>query len=142
MKIPTPNARPSLLLCACSALGLFAGCSSTDSHLVSAPPPPTPVLTTTVATPIIVTTPEALTPTGTYTAVVVTQVPPTAIVEARVAQPSSRHAWVPGYWTWRDSQYQWMGGHWEIPPFANAAWNAPTWAKEGSSYRFYEGSWK
>jgi hypothetical protein len=58
-----------------------------------------------------------------------------------LAQPSSAHTWVPGYWTWRANQYQWVAGHWEVPPYASAKWVAPRWQAESGAVRFYEGYW-
>lgn len=73
--------------------------------------------------------------------IVVTQAPPALQSEVILAQPSSAHVWVAGYWTWRNNQYQWMAGHWEVPPYANAKWNSPRWQTESGAYRFYEGYW-
>jgi hypothetical protein len=121
----------------CGALGLFAGCASEPvSHVVSAPPPAAPTQTQTVVVPA--TTP-ATTPGG---AVVVTQAPPPVQQEPVLAQPSSRHVWIPGYWTWRDSRYVWVAGRWEVPPRTDAVWIAPRWVSEGGAYRFYEGYWQ
>jgi hypothetical protein len=73
--------------------------------------------------------------------VIVTQAPPALQTEVVLARPSPDHMWVPGYWTWRDSQYEWMAGHWEIPPHSNSVWTAPHYEPENGGYRFYEGSW-
>ena len=62
--------------------------------------------------------------------------------EVVLAQPSPRDVWIPGYWTWRSDQYQWMAGHWELPPNSGSAWVSPRWAQEGNAYRFYEGYWQ
>src|SRR3954468_20430569 len=92
-------------------LAFVAGCASEpDSHVVSAPPPPAPT-----TQQVIVAQPSQSAvqrPTGTA---VVTQAPAAPQQERVLAQPSSDHKWVPGYWTWRNSRYEWMAGHWEIP---------------------------
>ncbi len=139
------------LLALCSAIGLMGGCASEpESHMVSAPPPsdPTvvaaPVTTTTQTTQTTQTTPSGTvvtTQTTPVNTIVVTQAPPAMRTEVVLAQPSSSHVWVPGYWTWRSNQYQWMAGHWEVPPYANASWTAPRWQTENGAYRFYEGAW-
>jgi hypothetical protein len=132
------------------AIALATGCSSgPDSHVVSAPPPASP---TVVQTPTVVTTTTQQTTPATQTTYVapanspantiyVTQAPPAMQQEVVLARPSSSHVWVPGYWTWRNDRYEWMAGHWEIPPRANATWVAPRWEREGNAYRFYEGYW-
>jgi hypothetical protein len=92
---------------------------------------PTPT-TTTVATPVN-------TPNGTV--IITQQAPPATVPEAVSARPSSEHVWVPGYWTWRNSRYEWMAGHWEVPPRSDAKWVPPRWEPERGAYRFYEGYW-
>jgi hypothetical protein len=81
------------------------------------------------------------TPTSTPGVVMVTQAPPALQQEVATARPSSNHQWVPGYWTWRNNRYEWMAGHWEVPPRTNATWVAPRWEMENGAYRFYEGYW-
>lgn len=143
------------------AIGLFAGCASEPySHVVSAPPPPPPAATapvvyTTPAQPAQTTVPVvAQTPNGPVTvgsatvpspvgasSVVVMQAPPAAQQEVPSVRPSADHVWVAGYWSWKNNQYQWMAGHWEVPPTRGAVWVPPRWQPEGTSWRFYEGYW-
>jgi hypothetical protein len=126
-----------------AGLLLLAGCSTEpDSHVVSAPPPGAPG----AAQPVTVVTQSGtaaptVVPAGAST-VVVTQTPPALQTENPGTQPSSAHVWVPGYWTWQNSQYQWVTGRWAIPPEGNTAWIPPHWEPEGNGYRFYEGYWK
>lgn len=86
----------------------------------------------------VTTTREAVPATNT---IVVTQAPPAIQQEVVLARPSSNHVWIPGYWTWRNERYEWMAGHWELPPNASATWVNPRWEREGNAYRFYEGYW-
>lgn len=72
---------------------------------------------------------------------VVTQAPPTVQSEVVPARPTSNHVWVGGYWTWRNSRYEWVPGNWTVPPRANATWIPPRWEQEGGAYRYYEGYW-
>jgi hypothetical protein len=143
----------------CGTLALFAGCESEpDSHVVSAPPPPMPGTTssttvTQVSTPVVpqqtqttynngqtvTTTTQAVQPAQT---IMVTQAPPALQQEVVLASPGPDYKWVPGYWTWRDSRYEWMAGHWEMPPHSDAVWVAPHYEPETSGgYRYYEGYW-
>ena len=122
----------ALLVC-CGVVGLFTGCSSEpDTHIVSAPPPPAPAQT------VITATPSASAP----NTLIVTEAPPVLQHEVVPAQPSSQHVWIAGYWTWRNNRYEWMAGHWEVPPYAAATWMNPRWEPEGGAFRFYEGFWK
>lgn len=135
---------PTAALIVCGALVLLAGCASEpESHVVSAPPPPAPTATVAVApTPapagMAVAVPVANAAPGT---VIITQAPPAPQPEAVTARPSSDHVWVPGYWTWRNNRYEWMAGHWDLPPRSGAKWIAPRWETENGAYRFYEGYW-
>lgn len=151
-------------LAACAAIGLFAGCASEPSSvLVSAPPPPPPssppvavystpapvsqpaTAVTTVPAPVPVTTTQTVatvpSPTG-ASSIIVMQAPPAAQQEIPSPRPTRDHVWVAGYWTWRDNQYQWMAGHWEVPPRVGSVWVPPRWQPEGTSWRFYEGYWE
>jgi hypothetical protein len=123
-------------------LALMAGCvSEPESHVLSAPPPPAPTQTqVVVAQPQGTQTVQAVQqPNGT---IIVTQAPPTVQQELVTAQPTSDHKWVPGYWTWRNNRYEWMNGHWALPPSRDSVWVAPRWERTSSgSYRFYEGYW-
>jgi hypothetical protein len=73
--------------------------------------------------------------------VIITQAPPALQTEVVLARPSPDHVWIPGYWTWRDSRYEWMAGHWEVPPHSSSTWIAPHYEPENGGYRFYEGYW-
>ena len=125
-------------------LALVAGCASEPvSHVVSAPPPSAPVTQLVVAqtqpTQVVLTGNATQTQSG---VIVVTQAPPAIQQEVVLAQPSSDHKWVPGYWTWRNSRYEWMAGHWELPPSSSSVWVAPRWERRSDgSYQFYEGNW-
>jgi hypothetical protein len=122
-------------------LALMAGCASEpESHVVSAPPPSAPQTQIVVAAP----QPQAIaTPVQTANGtIIVQQAPPSMQQEYVTAQPSSDHKWVPGYWTWRNSRYEWMAGHWEVPPSRGSVWIAPRWERTSDgNYRFFEGYW-
>jgi hypothetical protein len=103
------------------------------------------------ATPVAVVTPVAAAGNPAYVAtstatpvvstVIVTQAPPALQQEVVLAQPSPHHVWLAGYWTWRDSRYEWMAGHWELPPSSGSVWVAPRWEQQGNAYKFTEGYW-
>ena len=140
----------------CAALGLLAGCATEpESHLVSAPPPPAPstratTTTTTTSSPVAVAVPAAVvvanpaygtTASPVVSTTIITQAPPELQHEVVLAQPSTQHVWLPGFWTWRNDRYEWMAGHWELPPSSSSVWVAPRWERQGSAYKFYEGYW-
>jgi len=124
-------------------LALLAGCTSApESHVVSAPPPPAPQLVVNPSQPtqVVVT---GTTQTAAGNTIIVMQAPPAVQVEVMPAQPTSDHKWVPGFWTWRNERYEWMAGHWELPPDQRSVWMAPRWERTSDGgYRFYEGFWK
>jgi len=141
------------VLC-CGALGILAGCASEPkSHTLSALPPPAP--TRSVTTTTTTTTPDTMPGVAvgnsgtvivtrqnpTVATTVVTTAPPALQSETVLAQPSSNHVWVPGYWTWRNDRYEWVSGHWELPPNSRAVWVAPVWEQQGNAYKFTEGYW-
>ncbi|HTL68549.1 MAG TPA: YXWGXW repeat-containing protein [Lacunisphaera sp.] len=144
------TARHLVHLCCGSFLVLLAGCAADpESHLVSAPPPSSPtntvVTTTTTSAPLAA--PHngyavSQTPQPVVSTVVVTQAPPALQPEVALAQPSSAHVWLAGYWTWRNDRYEWMAGHWELPPNSGAVWVAPRWERQGNAYKFTEGYWE
>jgi hypothetical protein len=120
-------------------LAFVAGCASEpESHTVSAPPPNV-VVAQQQPTQIVVSGNASQPQSG---MIVVTQAPPAVQQEVVLAQPSSDHKWIPGYWTWRNNRYEWMAGHWELPPSSNSVWVAPRWERRSDgSYQFYEGYW-
>ena len=135
----------------CGVIALTAGCSSTpESHVVSAPPPPPPgqvamvtVPTTTTAVPVTTTTTAVPVTNAAVNTYVVTQAPPAVQLEAVSVRPSASHVWVAGYWTWRNSssRYDWVGGHWEVPPHPSSTWVAPRCEARDGAYVYYEGYW-
>jgi hypothetical protein len=124
------------------AFVLLAGCASgPSSRMVTSPPPPPPGTANapaTVVVPTTTTSPQTVTTTPT---IIVQQAPPAVQAESPSARPSSRHVWVGGYWLWQNRQYNWVAGHWAVPPEDGANWIPPRWEREGNSYRFYDGYW-
>lgn len=124
-------------------MALLAGCGSyPESHVVSAPPPAAPQLIASPSTPAAQVVVTGTVATANGSTIVVVQAPPAAQQEVVVARPSDRHLWVPGYWTWRNERYEWMAGHWEVPPTSGANWMTARWERTSDGrYRFYEGYW-
>jgi len=58
--------------------------------------------------------------------------------EVVLAQPSSQHVWIAGYWTWRNDRYEWMAGHWALPRArVQCGWRRVGAARQ--CYRFLRG---
>ncbi len=135
----------SILITLSGLTGFLGACASgPDSVLVSTPPPPAP--TAEPAVQGVAPQPRQGVATTTVPAgtnqIIVVQAPPAAQPpEAVPARPTPQHVWVAGYYIWQNNRYEWMAGHWEIPPRANATWVNPRWVTEGGNYRFYEGYW-
>lgn len=134
----------SEIILACSVLGFLGGCATQpESHVLSSPPPvePTSSVASTTTTTTNITTSDT---TGQKTIIVTQAQPPPKqnVIIARPDQPTAAHVWIDGYWTWRNSRYEWMPGHWELPESSGATWVPPHTEKEGTGYRFYEGYWK
>jgi hypothetical protein len=142
------------IIAGCGMFGFLAGCASApESHTVYAPPPPAP--TRSVTTTTTTTTPDTMpatvagtpanitvtsgTPAGTTT--IVNEAPPALQTDVAVVQPGAGYVWITGYWTWRSNQYQWVAGHWELPPTPSSVWIAPTLEPRGNAYKFTEGYW-
>lgn len=127
-----------------AALALGGCASEPESHVVSAPPP-APANTVAASTGVMVQTPVVDPATGATVAtqpVMISQAPPAPQSEPVLEQPSAKHVWIPGYWSYRNSRYVWIAGRWELPPRAEAVWVAPHYEREANAYRFYEGYWK
>jgi hypothetical protein len=152
-KLSTRNCAASFAqVLSVGAVGLLAGCASyPESHVVSAPPPPPPAVAPPAQVYSAPASTVAVTPDGRTVAyppspvgassVVVMQAPPQAQQEIATPRPSRDHMWVSGYWTWRNDRYEWIPGHWEVPPRVGASWVPPRWQQEGTAWRFYEGYW-
>lgn len=135
---PSSNRRPRSFFIAANAakiaglglvLGSFAGCATDDSGPLG-----------TLVNASVESSPVA--PRAAATEVVVPQAPPASKREAIMDRPSPMHVWVTGYWVWKDSKYEWLAGHWELPPRGTDSWVAPRWEKRGEGYAFSEGFWR
>jgi hypothetical protein len=67
--------------------------------------------------------------------------PPREVVAVRPAQEA---IWVEGYYMYSGygNQYQWVPGHWEVPPPYAHVWVAPGWVRHGHGYVYMRGHWR
>ena len=143
------NPQKLSLAALCGSLVLLAGCATeSNSHMVSAPPPSAPtspqqvLVTQQQPQQVIVTQQPQQIVTANGASYVVMQAPPAPQPpQAIPARPSAQHVWIDGYWTWQNNRYEWMAGHWEVPPSNSAKWEYPRYVSESGAYRFYEGRW-
>jgi hypothetical protein len=68
--------------------------------------------------------------------------PPRALVEVRPVNPSRGHVWIPGFYAWRGRDYQWMPGHFELPPTGFGRWRPGQWRHDRRGWYFVEGHWQ
>ena len=74
--------------------------------------------------------------------VIVRDAPPPPQTEVITVAPSSRHVWVPGYWTWRDDDWVWRSGYWESRPYPDALWVPGQWVATANGWRWQDGRWR
>lgn len=55
--------------------------------------------------------------------------------------PSAKDVWVPGYWEREPGQWDWVKGHWDIPPSGNAYWVDGDWKWQNSKWHWEHGHW-
>ena len=68
--------------------------------------------------------------------------PPPQPYELQTAQPTSSAVWVVGFYYWNGYQYNWVPGHWEIPPPNAVAFVRPHWRYRGGTYVYIRGYWR
>lgn len=72
----------------------------------------------------------------------IVEAPPPPRHERMSHRPSSEHMWVEGFWARRGHRYEWVAGHWELPPHGHQYWVAPRYEHRDNSYVFVEGRWR
>ena len=76
---------------------------------------------------------------------VVTQPPPAPPPPREVVavRPARQAIWVQGYYLYVGrGRYEWVPGHWEIPPRGYRTYVRPGWARQGGSYVYMRGYWR
>jgi len=74
--------------------------------------------------------------------IVVREAPPPHLVEVIPSPPSRSHSWIPGYYTHRGSRYEWVGGHYAVPPRPGARWERDTWSHTDRGWKYVPGRWR
>src|SRR5687767_4444712 len=79
---------------------------------------------------------------------VVAQPPPlptTTPGHLKPVRPAREAVWIDGYWAYTGdprSPYEWMVGHWEIPPPGARAWIPSGWQRTDNTYVYVRGRWR
>ncbi|HSN19523.1 MAG TPA: YXWGXW repeat-containing protein [Usitatibacter sp.] len=50
------------------------------------------------------------------------------------------HAWIPGYWDWRNDRHVWIGGHW-VPLRHGCHWRRHRWIPREGRWYLEPGGW-
>jgi len=84
---------------------------------------------------------EGLRDTDNPKSILVPRPPPPQIPEQMPTRPNPKMVWIPGYWDYRNNQYNWIGGAWVVPP-QRSHWVAPQWIRQVGQIIFVFGHWQ
>jgi hypothetical protein len=70
--------------------------------------------------------------------------PPPPPREVVVVRPAPQALWVQGYYlyTGRGNRYEWVPGHWEVPPPRYHTFVRPRWERRDDGYVYIRGYWR
>jgi hypothetical protein len=68
--------------------------------------------------------------------------PPPPPVDYVTPQPTPSAVWVAGYYGFDGYRYNWVPGHWEIPPPNYVVFVRPHWVYRGGEYIYIRGYWR
>jgi hypothetical protein len=70
--------------------------------------------------------------------------PPPPRREVVAVRPAREAVWIEGYWTYtgRGERYEWVPGHWEVPPPQRRAFVGPRWERRPNGYIYVRGYWR
>jgi hypothetical protein len=72
---------------------------------------------------------------------VITETPPSPRPEVSGVAPGTAYYWVAGYWAYRERQWVWVPGRWELRPRPNAVWAPGHWNKTPEGWVWRPGHW-
>jgi len=127
---------------------VLSGCSSSHQQETLTPTSRTVVTTqhsqttTTTGPDTETTTTGPVTTTTTRTIIVAPNPPPPPRSEVITGAPAESDVWVSGFWTFSNSQWVWLPGHWEARPRVGAVWVPGHWDRTPSgTWAWTEGHW-
>lgn len=69
--------------------------------------------------------------------------PPPMPREVVTVRPGREAVWVAGYYAYVGrGRYEWVPGHWEVPPGRYTRFEQPRWERRGNSYVYMRGVWR
>ena len=57
------------------------------------------------------------------------------------APPAQNSMWIPGYWNWNGSAYNWVAGRWTNAPRPGLVWTPSYWQATPAGYVYHSGYW-
>jgi hypothetical protein len=60
-------------------------------------------------------------------------------------RPAQEAVWIEGYYDYTGNPtnpYQWVAGHWEVPPPGASRWIPGSWQRSGDGYVYVRGHWQ
>lgn len=70
------------------------------------------------------------------------QAPPPAPIDVRGPQPGPAMAFIPGFWVWTGSSYNWNEGRWVPIPAGYVRWVPGRWVRNQFGWYFLWGYWE
>lgn len=70
------------------------------------------------------------------------QAPPAGQIDVRGPQPGPAMAFIPGFWSWTGSSYNWNEGRWVPIPAGYTQWVPGRWAQNHLGHYFIRGYWQ
>lgn len=67
-------------------------------------------------------------------------VAPPPVMHESVPGYRAGHAWIPGYWDWRNDRHVWIGGRW-MPARHGCHWRRHRWIQRGDRWYLEAGGW-
>ena len=80
-----------------------------------------------------------------YTVTTPPPMPTSSPRETIPARPAAEAVWVQGSWVYTgnaSNPYEWVAGHWEIPPPGAHTWVPGGWQQSGTGYTYVRGHWQ
>ncbi len=75
---------------------------------------------------------------------IISMIAPPAIPSSSYQQPAPpapNSMWIPGYWNWNGSSYQWVAGRWTYAPSPGLVWTPSYWQATPAGYLYHSGYW-
>ncbi len=122
----------------CRERFVLPAAASLAMFLTSCSTAPEPVTTSQITTTTHTTQTTVYEDTPAYT---VKAAPPKARFERRTVAPSDQYVWVDGHWEYRNDDWRWVAGSWQLRPNEKTQWIPGQWVREGGGWNWVPGYW-